>query len=144
MYEKKVGKKVWELEGEIFRKAKKETAYEVKAVKSPKECGDYCYHYVISDAEGNEKEVRELDVVFAFDGKDINRYLSDNDLYAEDICEESENIVNVSISWGDWKHEHMWCRILMEYIGFDEIGEMMTEENGSDCYSATHFFIKAA
>ena len=53
-------------------------------------------------------------------------------------------IVNVSISWGDWKHEHMWCKILMEYIGFREIGEMLTEEDGSDCYSATHIFIKEA
>ena len=90
------------------------------------------------------RSVREFDVVFVFDGEDINRYLSDNDLYTEDIYEESENIVNVSISWGDWKHEHMWCKILMEYIGFREIGEMLTEEDGSDCYSATHIFIKEA
>jgi hypothetical protein len=50
----------------------------------------------------------------------------------------------VSISWGDWKHEHLWARSLMSYLGYVEIGSKVTEEDGSDTYSAEHYFLKTA
>ena len=53
-------------------------------------------------------------------------------------------IMVVDISWGDWKHEHGWCKCLMKYLGYGEIGCKVTEENGSDTYSAEHYFIKVA
>ena len=51
--------------------------------------------------------------------------------------------IAAEISWGDWKHEHGYCKYLMtEFFrskGMDiNIQTDVTEENGSDCYSAVH------
>ena len=32
----------------------------------------------------------------------------------------------------------------MEFLGYKEIGNKVTEEDGSDCYSAEHYFLKTA
>lgn len=51
--------------------------------------------------------------------------------------------IEVEINWGDWKHEHLRCKWLTEQllemrgIGFD-FDTFVTEEDGSDCYSAIH------
>ena len=56
----------------------------------------------------------------------------------------NELVLAVEINWGDWKHEHLRCNWLMEewaklnnriiVVG----GEEVTEEDGSDTYSAIH------
>ena len=76
---------------------------------------------------------------------EINSYLMENGIYAEYITNfhKIENIVIVSID-GDWKHDHRWAEDLMRYLGYTEIGNKVTDENGSDCYSADHYFIKSA
>ena len=77
------------------------------------------------------------------------------DLYTElaDILTEAEifgeintydNRVEIHIEWGDWKHDHAYLRFLMEQKGFVQTDENVTEEDGSDCYSAIHVFKKAA
>ena len=101
------------------------------------------------DAEGNTKSIREWEVVVIPNTKlpevdMVNNYLSDNGLYNDDISQFDESGVSVSISWGDWKHDHGYVRCLMGYIGYDESDEVVTEENGSDCYSAIHYFHKEA
>ena len=50
--------------------------------------------------------------------------------------------VEIEVYWGDWKHDHRWCNDLMSYIGYECREEVVTEEDGSDCYSATHYFYK--
>ena len=50
-------------------------------------------------------------------------------------------VYDIHISWGDWKHEHGYLRYLMEEFGYVETNCIITEENGSDCYSATHRFV---
>lgn len=50
---------------------------------------------------------------------------------------EIENgYVNLGIRWGDWKHSHLYADHLMSRIGGVLVSEQVTEENGSDCYSA--------
>lgn len=77
-----------------------------------------------------------------------NKY-NEYDLYA-DVCVKEllgdVLIVEVDINWGDWKHEHLKAKLLMVDIA-DELGcrlldsyENVTEEDGSDCYSAVHTF----
>lgn len=44
---------------------------------------------------------------------------------------------------GDWKHDHMRTRWLMEEIGYEQMFEVITEEDGSDFYTAIHYFEKA-
>jgi hypothetical protein len=149
-YEKKIGKKVWLLDGSLdrgFHLGSKKT-FTLVEWKSGKEVRDWANHFVIRDDEnGNTIEVKEYQVVFALEGDnlpDIQTYLSDNECYTDEVYNDHNEDLCVSISWGDWKHEHLWCRDLMGYIGYREIGEVDLEEDGSDCYSSTHIFAKAA
>ena len=53
----------------------------------------------------------------------------------------------VEISWGDWKHDHLWCDYEVENFlkskGHEVVSHdtEVTEENGSDTYSAIHSYI---
>ena len=74
----------------------------------------------------------------------ITKYLRDNNLYADVAVDKSEivDVVKIFISWGDWKHEHLRCDWLMEEFGYIKINVIETEEDGSDCYSADHYYVK--
>lgn len=58
-------------------------------------------------------------------------------------CEVWEDgiFTNVEIEWGDWKKDHGYCRWLMGELGFRELDSEITEEDGTDCYSAIHTYI---
>lgn len=147
-YEKKIGRKVWLLDGSLEKgfTLKDKREFTLVDVKMGKDCNDWANHFVIRDDEnGNTIEVKEFQVIFALEGDNIERYLSDNEIYAADVSRDNDdNILTVGIYWGDWKHEHLWCRDLMEYIGYEEFDEKVTEEDGSDNYSAVHYFAKVA
>ena len=147
-----IGKEVWVLEEKNYSwKPNKEKAWKVKEYidwGDERLNGDYCPHLILEDADGNTKNIREWEVLVVPNSKlpevdMVNNYLSDNGLYNDDIS-RFDNALSVSISWGDWKHEHGYLRNLMRYIGYDEISEDVTEENGSDCYSSIHIFSKDA
>ena len=67
-------------------------------------------------------------------------------LNAEGVCAEVYQhqdlpIVAVIISWGDWKHDHARADYLVSSrLNGKKIAVDVTEENGSDCYSATHYY----
>ncbi len=66
--------------------------------------------------------------------------MKQNRLYGE-IIEETENKIAIEISWGDWKHEHLrldW--LIEENFNLKGIQTETTEEDGSDCYSAIHYY----
>lgn len=74
----------------------------------------------------------------------ISKFLKENNLSVESIEQyQSLPVVEIAISWGDWRHDHGRLKYLMgekfekENIYF---GGEVTEENGSDCYSAVHRF----
>lgn len=46
--------------------------------------------------------------------------------------------VVVSIPWGDWKHEHARAKWLCKMHGGMVMSTVVTEEDGSDCFSAEH------
>ena len=71
----------------------------------------------------------------------INKIYEDNDIWYEFSC-ISRNEVAINVEWGDWKHDHGYIDYLMEENGFINLGECVTEENGSDCYSSIHFYRK--
>lgn len=50
----------------------------------------------------------------------------------------------VQIQWGDWKHEHALAKTVIQEAGFLLINTVVDEENGGDCYSATHYFIASS
>ena len=61
-------------------------------------------------------------------------------IYA-DVYSDGPTDFCIKISWGDWKHEHRATTSLMyNCLDLDETASWVTEENGSDCYSAVHRF----
>lgn len=108
---------------------------------------DWCNHLIVQDSEGNITDTPDYKCVVCPDNEGdettkIWHYLEDNGLYVDNVYVNSEGCVEISISWGDWKHEHGWCDSAMRYIGYGCDDEVVTEENGSDCYSAIHFYSK--
>ena len=72
----------------------------------------------------------------------INKYLEDNKFqYSVYPYGLDMPVVECEINWGDWKHEHLRLKWLMEEIGCVRISSEVTEEDGSDTYSAIHRFI---
>lgn len=57
-----------------------------------------------------------------------------------DIYDVTDTEIKVEITWGDWKHEHLYLDYLMRKAGFDKVSEFTTEEDGSDTYSAVHVY----
>lgn len=60
--------------------------------------------------------------------------ISVDEVFSEDF------MLCVSISWGDWKHDHLCCRQLMQQLGYTFVREEVTEDDGSDAYSAVHYY----
>ena len=122
----------------------------VNVIPWSQELNDYCQHYIVKGADGKEKEVREAECVFSPDytkkhiDDTIHSFLNENGVWADVYSQMEGNIVIVNIDWGDWRHSHLWARDLMSYLGYTEIGNKVTEEDGSDCYSAEHYFLKNA
>jgi hypothetical protein len=56
-------------------------------------------------------------------------------------CDLNIPVVYIYVIWGDWKHDHICLKNAMQENGFIFAGEEVTEEDGSDCYSATHAYI---
>ena len=67
---------------------------------------------------------------------DIYKLLRENQLWAE--CEPCEFGVRVSIE-GDWKHDHLRAKLIIQEAGYDYYDEVVTEDTGCDWYSADHY-----
>jgi hypothetical protein len=72
----------------------------------------------------------------------IEKYLDEKGIYPEYVSRDidDKDMLHVQINWGDWKHDHLYCRYLMTNLGYEFCGETVTEENGSDTYSARHYY----
>lgn len=77
--------------------------------------------------------------------KELLQYLQDKNFYHEAYI--YNDALYIEINWGDWKHDHLRATYLVEdfFSKKKEIlkvvgAERITEENGSDCYSATHMY----
>jgi len=126
-----------------------EETYEVvRVIEWSPELNDYCQHYIVRGADGTEKEIRETECVFSPNKEKptdymVHDFLNDNGVWAEVYPYRHDMpVLVVDIHWGDWKHEHLWAKNLMEFLGYKEIGNKVTEEDGSDCYSAEHYYLK--
>ena len=142
-----LNKKVFRLvsRGEHNFTLDKSKVYTIVKVKDFEESKDFCQHYILQ-ANNETIEIREYECVFIPDETlpeidMVNKFLADNLCYPDEVyhCDEK---VCVQLDWSDWKHGHIWCETLMKYLGYEQFGEIVTEENGSDCYSATHYFYK--
>ena len=94
---------------------------------------------ILKDEKGTKKEE---DLSVEEENKlagEIEKYLTDNQLYPTDVF-AADTRVMVEIKWGDWKHEHLRCDDLMKAKGYSLVEEEVTEEDGSDCYSAIRHY----
>ena len=78
--------------------------------------------------------------------EEIYKMLDDNGIMGE-VWETKDEffgtpMVHIEITWGDWKHDHARCDYLMDQLGYGFISAVETEEDGSDCYSAIHNYVK--
>lgn len=71
----------------------------------------------------------------------IQKELDEKGVYAEVFQFMELPAVVVRIHWGDWKHEHLRAKWVMESLGAIFVRTEETETNGTDCYSADHYFI---
>ena len=71
--------------------------------------------------------------------QELYKALREKDLYP-DLSELDNGVIVASVEWGDWKHDHSYCDHLMRECGYVCTDEQVTEEDGSDCYSAIHFY----
>lgn len=146
-----IGKKVNLLEdyGFCSRRMTDEVCEIVSLVPWGEELNDWCEHYIVRKPDGTEVEIRVVDCVFSPKTDKPAEYmahdfLNDNGVWAEVYPYHGTTALVVSIERSDWKHDHLWARDLMSYLGYKEIGNKVTEEDGSDCYSAEHYFLKTA
>ena len=68
------------------------------------------------------------------------KLLTDHQMYYF-ISVINSSSVEVSVEDGDWKHEHLVLRRLMENNGFTFLGHEITGNTDEDCYSAVHTYM---
>lgn len=68
----------------------------------------------------------------------IDTLMNNNYIHAE-LVDWSNHTASYIIYWGDWKHDHARFNYLVRTLyPTADIAEELTEEDGSDCYSAIH------
>lgn len=70
---------------------------------------------------------------------DVKRIFKENDCFYE-WWVNFDGSIEVSVDWGDWKHDHLFLRYIMRKNHYRETNVVVTEEDGSDAYSAIHTF----
>ena len=76
--------------------------------------------------------------------QEIYKELQERGLYV-DLYEEvigGVPLVVANVEWGDWKHEHRYLDYVMDDLGYFAYKVDVTETDGSDCYSALHYYRK--
>ena len=147
--DKRIGKQVWafENEGHILPELNQDKVWVVESLHEPDDT-HHDYYFTIVNGE-ERKEVLWYEVVVTPDNTRnetdrIYTYLRDNGFYDDGVWYEKildTQLIRIAKDWGDWKHDHGWLDDLMSYLGYDVFGCVVTEEDGSDCYSAEHIFV---
>lgn len=70
---------------------------------------------------------------------ELYNYLQENDADFDEVY-GVDDMIYIKIEWGDWKHSHLRADYLMKQIGYIFFDELITESDGSDCYSSIHIY----
>lgn len=73
--------------------------------------------------------------------QELYQHLKEKGLYYE--IYETEDGFLISVERGDWKHDHRYLVYLMGELDYILVDKKITNEDGSDCYSADHYYRKA-
>ena len=97
----------------------------------------------VNSATAEVEENKKLDLKALAD--ELYEHFADLHIYY-DIWNDEDGI-NVEINWGDWKRDHAWCDYEVEHFiasrGHEVVSHSteVTDEDGSDTYSAIHSYI---
>lgn len=71
----------------------------------------------------------------------IELFLMENNMHVEEVGYNAISVF-VEILWGDWKHDHLRTKYLIseKFPNIQSVCTEETETDGSDCYSAIHYF----
>lgn len=74
----------------------------------------------------------------------VRELLDKEKLYAIEVYEDEDKFGNPLVAIeieGDWKHDHLRAKWLMkEAFGAERVSTIVTKEDGSDFYTAVHYF----
>ena len=71
--------------------------------------------------------------------KEVERIFKDNNIHYEWWMQDDFSVV-VVVEWGDWKHDHRYLINLMNNNNHTMVERVITEEDGSDSFSAEYIF----
>ena len=71
----------------------------------------------------------------------LEKILNENEINGEIIPLFNSELTGIHVYWGDWKHDHLRLDKVMKNNGIDLVTTVITEDDGSDAYSATHYFM---
>ena len=76
---------------------------------------------------------------------ETEKYLRKNGVGFVEVWSHKDGlpVIDICIERGDWKHEHLRAKTLMQQLGAVHVGSRALDEDddGSDTYSAVHRFI---
>ncbi len=71
----------------------------------------------------------------------ITQYLAENHVYVDVYRDRFGFYICIDID-GDWKHDHGYVDYVMRQVfGYELHHEDITEEDGSDWYASTHYYV---
>lgn len=75
----------------------------------------------------------------------VEKVLDENNVWASVSPHYELPVIEIEINNGDWKHDHLRTKWVMgeQFPEFVYVGEVVTEEDGTDSYSAIHRYIVA-
>ena len=76
--------------------------------------------------------------------KEINEFFVEN-RSGYSAFPTNEDEIGIEVTWGDWKHEHGYADYLVKHFFMEkglgvEIDVDVTRDDGSDTYSAIHYY----
>ena len=72
--------------------------------------------------------------------QELYQHLQSKGLYYE--IYKTVNGFVISVEWGDWKHDHRYLEYIMGELDYILVDKKITNTDGSDCYSADHYYKK--
>ena len=111
--------------------------------------GEYMYESAeakgeaIKEAEDPDFEAKKDFLYAMYDkiAKAWNAIEWHDDMYYEMDMSVPKLCLIICVEWGDWKHDHLALEQIAEEATHPiKTSEVVTEEDGSDCFSADHYF----
>ena len=72
--------------------------------------------------------------------KKIEKLFEKHEFYYPWFTDFENNEFQVVVEYGDWKKDHIALDYVMKQNGFKKVAELLTREDGSDCYDSVHVF----